>query len=534
MTRFNRILTLLAVVLMAASAVAQNPRVTTKNGVLEGKYEQGLCIFLGVPFAQPPVGDLRWVAPQPVKAWQGVREAKEYGPNPMQEPVFGDMAFGTKKMSEDCLYLNIWSPAKSASDNLPVFIYFNGGGFMAGSGSEPRYAGDALAHEGIIAITANYRMDIFGCYANKELSKETSYKGSGNYGYMDQAAAIQWVKDNIAAFGGDPNRITIEGESAGSYSTSALCASPMSRNNIARGMGSSGSWLDSKDTQSLKEAEKEGAEVMKKLGCKSIKEMRAMPAEELLKKAHVSGMPKLVVDGKFMPEPIYDIYAKGEQAQVPMFIGGNNLEFPVMWRLAGKRGTVAMAREWAAQKYGEENADKVLKAFRIYTDDDVNGEPGNKLASVLFIDYGTWKWLEMESKTDKQPVYRYLFCHPRPEQRVAKEAMLAGGTKDAEKKAPLLPGAVHSADIEYQMGTLATNRIYDWTPCCTTTSTLFLKYTANFVKTGNPNGLGLPEWKPCNGDVSGNVLYIDVNPVLKKAEWDDAYRVVDQVVRSGK
>ena len=209
------------------TAAAQTaPQVQTVNGILEGIDCSGVKVFKGVPFAAPPVGNLRWKAPQPVEKWEGVRQAKDFGPNPMQENLFGDMMFGTKEMSEDCLYLNIWTPSKTWNEKLPVFIYFNGGGLMAGSGSEPRYAGMTLARNGIIAITANYREGIFGFFAHPELSKESEYKGSGNYGFLDQVAAIQWVKDNISAFGGDPSRITIMGESAGSISVSALMFLP--------------------------------------------------------------------------------------------------------------------------------------------------------------------------------------------------------------------------------------------------------------------------------------------------------------------
>ena len=258
---------MIASILFAGEMFAQNaPLVNTNYGTLEGINQSGIKIFKGVPFAAAPVGNLRWKAPQPVQKWDGVRKADTFGPNPMQEKLFGDMDFGTDKMSEDCLYLNIWTPAKTMNEKLPVFIYFNGGGLMAGSGSEPRYAGLSLARKGIVAITANYREGVFGFFAHPGLSKETSYKGSGNYGFMDQAAAIKWVKDNIAAFGGDPDRITIMGESAGSMSVSALMASPLSRNLIHQAMGSSGSVLSlNKNVAPLAEAEKAGAELAKKI-----------------------------------------------------------------------------------------------------------------------------------------------------------------------------------------------------------------------------------------------------------------------------
>ena len=220
-----------------------NVKVKVEEGILVGTDASGIKIFKGIPFAAPPIGDLRWREPQPITVWKGERQAMDFGPNPMQEAIFGDMNFGTKSMSEDCLYLNVWTPAKTMKERLPVLIYFNGGGLMAGSGSEPRYAGEKMARMGIVAVTANYREGIFGFFSLPELSKENQWHGSGNYGLMDQAAAIRWVKRNIAAFGGDPNRITIAGESAGSISVSALMASPMSKKLFAQAIGSSGSIL---------------------------------------------------------------------------------------------------------------------------------------------------------------------------------------------------------------------------------------------------------------------------------------------------
>ena len=215
-------------------------QVKTNEGILEGFERDGVKFFLGVPFAQAPVGDLRWKAPQPMTPWEGIREAKAFGNDPMQPTIYDDMVFRGPEKSEDCLYLNIWTPAKDKKDGLPVLIYFNGGGLMAGSGSEPRYDGAAIAKEGVIGVTANYREGIFGFLAHPELSAETSYKGSGNYGFLDQVAAIKWVKDNIASFGGDPSRINIVGESAGSFSVSLLMTSPLSKGDIAGAMLSSG------------------------------------------------------------------------------------------------------------------------------------------------------------------------------------------------------------------------------------------------------------------------------------------------------
>lgn len=523
----------LAVITMAAGA--QGPQAKTSCGVLEGTYESGIKVFRGVPFAQPPVGELRWKAPQPVKSWTGVRAAKHFGPNPMQQNLFGDMNFGTPENSEDCLYLNIWTPSKTMDERLPVLIYFNGGGLVAGSGSEPRYAGESMARRGIISITANYREGIFGFFAHPELSKETSYKGSGNYGFLDQVAAIRWVKDNIAAFGGDPERITIVGESAGSASVSALMASPLCQGLFAQAMGSSASVVAYDKVPTLKEAEEAGKAVMKAVGCASIAEMRAMPAAELLEKAGAASMQKMYnIDGYFFTEQPVDTYNNGRQAHVPLLVGWNSAEMPIAAVLGERPMTVASVREAVKSVFGDDT-DKVLEAYGLTTDEAVAGQPGWRLGSDMFVAFGTWKWADMHARTGQQPVYRYLYYHPRPAMRVSgKVAGLAGGVIDAKENAtpqPAATGAVHSADIEYAMGTLPTNRVYDWQAADFTVSTIFQNYYLNFIKTGNPNGLGQPEWQPVNGHDVPPVLQIGTDTYLKAdAQLENAYRTADKAV----
>lgn len=523
----------LATLLLSMSMMAQT-QVKTAEGILEGKDLSGITIFKGVPFAAPPVGNLRWKAPQPVQKWEGVRKATEYGPNPMQEALFGDMNFGTKVNSEDCLYLNIWTPAKTMKEHLPVLIYFNGGGLMAGSGSEPRYAGDAMARKGIISITANYREGIFGFFAHPQLSKETSYKGSGNYGFMDQVAAIQWVKDNIEAFGGDPNRITIVGESAGSMSVSALMASPLCQGLFAQAMGSSGSVMGFNKVLTLKEAEQKGVELAKQIGKKNIKDLRALPAEELMKLAAVKAIPTYNIDGYFLTEQPTETYAKGNQTKVPLLIGGNNQEMSPWALLAGKQPTVENLKAGAKAMFGD-NVDEAFRLYGINSDKDVLEQPGINLASDLFLDYSTWKWGNMHKLTSGQPVYRYRYCHPRPAMAIkGKVAGLAGGVVDAKEGQPQMPqdkGAVHSADIEYAMGTLPTNRVYDWQPEDYMVSDIFSQYYVNFVKTGNPNGLGLVEWPSTNGKAVAPVLQIDVNTTVKADEqMEKRYDFIDKIV----
>ena len=543
----------LAFLLPMMGTMAQT-QVKTAEGILEGKDLSGIKVFKGVPFAAPPVGNLRWKAPQPAKHWDDVREAKEYGPNPMQEPLFGDMNFGTKVNSEDCLYLNIWTPAKTMKEHLPVLIYFNGGGLMAGSGSEARYAGDAMARKGIISITANYREGIFGFFAHPQLSKETTYKGSGNYGFMDQVAAIKWVKDNIEAFGGDPNRITIVGESAGSMSVSALMASPLCQGLFAQAMGSSGSVMGFKKVLTLKEAEQKGVEIAQKIAAQMVGKtdktkgkaskmkapkadidmLRNLPAEELLKLASVKSLPAYNIDGYFFVEQPEETFAKGNQTKVPLLVGGNNQEMTPLAVLMGKQPTVENLKAGAKATFGEENIDELFRLYGITTDKDVLEQPGVNLASDIFLDYSTWKWGNMHKLTSGQPVYRYRYCHPRPAMAIkGKVAALAGGVIDAkegEAPAPQDKGAVHSADIEYAMGTLPTNRIYNWQPADYMISDIFSQYYINFVKTGNPNGLGLPEWPSTNGKAIAPVLQIDENTVVKTdAQMEKRYEFIDQL-----
>lgn len=543
----------LAFLLPMMGTMAQT-QVKTAEGILEGKDLSGIKVFKGVPFAAPPVGNLRWKAPQPAKHWDGVHEAKEYGPNPMQEPLFGDMNFGTKVNSEDCLYLNIWTPAKTMKEHLPVLIYFNGGGLMAGSGSEARYAGDAMARKGIISITANYREGIFGFFAHPQLSKETTYKGSGNYGFMDQVAAIKWVKDNIEAFGGDPNRITIVGESAGSMSVSALMASPLCQGLFAQAMGSSGSVMGFKKVLTLKEAEQKGVEMAqnivaqmvgktdktkgkaskKKAPKADIDMLRNLPAEELLKLASVKSLPVYNIDRYFFVEQPEETFAKGNQTKVPLLVGGNNQEMTPWAVLMGKQPTVENLKAGAKATFGEENIDELFRLYGITTDKDVLEQPGVNLASDIFLDYSTWKWGNMHKLTSGQPVYRYRYCHPRPAMAIkGKVAALAGGVIDAkegEAPAPQDKGAVHSADIEYAMGTLPTNRVYNWQPADYMISDIFSQYYINFVKTGNPNGLGLPEWPSTNGKAIAPVLQIDENTVVKTdAQMEKRYEFIDQL-----
>lgn len=518
-------------------------QVQTKYGILEGFEEGGVKKFLGVPFAQAPVGDLRWKAPQPLQPWEGIRQAKAFGDDPMQPNIFGDMQFRGSGRSEDCLYLNIWTTAATTADALPVLIYFNGGGLMAGSGSEPRYDGSSIAKEGVIGVTANYREGVFGFFAHPELTAASDYKGSGNYGFLDQVAAIQWVKDNIGAFGGDPARITIVGESAGSFSVSLLMCSPLSKGLIAGAMLSSGAEVLPYGPTAQADADAAGAALLTNAGIASLADAMAMNADSLQKLLPPRGMASVVLDGYFMTESADAVFEKGQQAQVPLLAGWNSLEGTPQQSLRGQAPTVENYKNAMKPQFGD-MTDEIFNAYGILTDEDVMSQKGFDLASDLFTGFPTWKVCDYHAKTSTQPVYRYHYMHPRPQVSAKMGDMtggLAGGVREKtaeEKKAQqpdIAPGAVHSADIEYAMGTLDTNEYYDWQEEDYAISKLFLTYYANFCKTGNPNGEGLPQWTAITKDNLDNapVMKIDVeSKEIASPEKENAYRTLEKFYRS--
>ena len=370
MTKTNAF-AMLAITCMALFSACSNQKegeevtlqVKTQNGILKGFEEDGVKKFLGVPFAQAPVGELRWKAPQPVQPWEGVREAMWFGDDPMQLDVFGDMAFRGPKRSEDCLYLNIWTTAKTTTDALPVLIYFNGGGLMAGSGSEPRYDGGAIAKEGVIGVTANYREGVFGFFAHPELTVASDYKGSGNFGFLDQVAAIKWVKENIQAFGGDPAKITIVGESAGSFSVSLLMCSPLSKDLIAGAMLSSGAEVLPYKAASQADADAAGVDLLKQAGIASLTDAMALNADSLQKLLPPKGMASVVIDGYFMKESADDVFEKGDQAQVPLLAGWNSLEGHPAQALAGQAPTLKNYKNAMKATFGDMTDEILVNPF---------------------------------------------------------------------------------------------------------------------------------------------------------------------------
>jgi para-nitrobenzyl esterase len=512
--------------------------VTTANGKVLGAIDEatGVYSFKGIPFAAPPVGTLRWQAPQPVQPWSGVREAVRFGPQAMQLPVFGDMNFRSAGTSEDCLYLNVWTPDPSTGARLPVLVYFYGGGFLAGDGSEPRYDGAQMARRGIVALTVNYRLNVFGFFAHPELRAESAQQPSGNYGYLDQNAALVWVRDNIAAFGGDPGRVTIVGESAGSISVSAQMVSPLSKGLIAGAIGSSGSLLGSLPPIPLAEAERAGLAFAEKVGAQSIADLRAIPAEKLLEATQGMAPQEFpsAIDGFFFPKSPFKIFAAGEQAHVPLMVGWNSEEMNYRALLGEREPTPENYAAVVRALYGDQ-AEKALRLYPGETPEQVE-RSATELAGDRFIVYSTWKWADEHRQTGGCPVFRYLYAHPRPPmvpEMGDAVAGLAGGIvrdPDAAAQAMVMPpakGAVHSADIEYAMGNLATNHVYAWTAEDEQVSELMQAYYANFARTGDPNGPGLPAWPRANEGAEMQVMVWDVHPHVMVDRNRERYTFLD-------
>ena len=523
---------MLLLTILVGSAFAQD-RVKTANGIVEGSSEQnsGIRTFKGVPFASPPVDDLRWQPPQPVKNWKGVRNATQFGPRCMQRPIFGDMGFRSNGMSEDCLYLNVWTPAKSKKERLPVLVYFYGGGFVAGDGSEARYEGESMARKGIVALTVNYRLGVFGFLAHPELTKESTRHASGNYGLLDQNAALRWVQQNIAAFGGDPKKVTIAGESAGSFSVSAQMASPLSKDLIAGAIGESGSIIGAFSPLPLADAEQNGIKFATSVGATSLATLRAMPAQQLLDATAKQGIPSAAtVDGYLLPKTPVEIYAAGEQAHVPLLAGSNNEEIGHSGVLGREAPSVENYRKALQFLYGDK-ADAVFTLYPASTEAEVM-DAARDLASDRFISYSTWKWLDLATKTGGKRTYYYNYARSRPAMRAEmgnSTAGLAGGVvKGPPAAANPLPrprGAVHSAEIEYAMGNLDSNKVYAWTTDDYKVSRIMQEYFANFVKTGDPNGPGLPAWPTFD---TGQRMTIDVDTRAEPEKVRTRYQFLDQ------
>jgi len=386
-----------------------------------------------------------------------------------------------------------------------------------------------MAKKGIVAVTVNYRLNIFGFLALPELSAEASYKASGNYGLLDQAAALNWVSKNITAFGGDPNKVTIAGESAGSIAVSSLMASPLSKGFIAGAIGESGAAINpTMAPVPLAEAEKQGLEFAAKAGNYTLKQLRAMSTREIFELYNESkrfGFPT-VIDGYFFPKSIPEIFKAHEQAQIPVLVGWNSAEIPGMAFMYGKPYTEENFVNRVKETYPND-FEEVLRIYSHSSEKEVELS-ATALASDRFIAYSTWKWFDLQRKNSRQPVYRYLFSKLRPplvDQSLA--SGLAGGTVKKENNQPKMPepiGAPHACEIEYCMGNLGLIKEYAWTAEDYKVSETMLSYFANFIKTGNPNDSGLPEWpSAASNDPNPPVMILNVESKAEKAEKDDRY-----------
>lgn len=529
MRPFLRTLCSLLAIGLAGQAFAAD-RVKIDSGTLESTTPpaHGVRSFKGIPFAAPPVGDLRWREPQPVKKWAGVRQAGEFGPRCMQRTnPAADYWFRGNGMSEDCLYLNVWTPAKSGRERLPVLVYIFGGGFQNGDGSEPRYDGGNMAAKGMVAVTVNYRLNIFGFFSHPELTGESPHHASGNYGLLDQAAALQWVQKNIAAFGGDPKRVTIAGESAGSISVSALMASPVSKALIHGAIGESGALISTLPPRSLAETEKDGRQFAAAAGADSLKALRALTAEQIQEAAAKGpGMrfrPNL--DGYFLPKLLKDIFAAGEQAKVPLLAGSNTEEQGARAVLGANAPTPESFAGAVRKLYGA-HADEVLKAYAASTPEEVL-QAATDLASARFIGHGTWKWTELQMQTGGRPVYRYMYARPRPKYTPLDGPAQPAAPAAAARPGPAIPrGAAHSAEIQYAMGNLPLDKRYAWEPGDFKVSETLQGYFVNFIKTGNPNGAGLPEW-PAYSSPGYQRMRIDVTSRVEAEPGRARYLALD-------
>ncbi len=486
---------------------------TTTNGAVQGTVEvSGIRSFKGIPYATPPVGPLRFKAPQPALDWTGVRQTKAFGPRAMQLPIYSDMKFRSDGVSEDCLYLNVWTPATTMGAKLPVLVYFYGGGFVSGDGSEYRYDGESMAKRGIVAVTVNYRLGIFGFMAHPELTKESEHHFSGNYGLLDQHMALEWVQQNIAAFGGDPGKVTIAGESAGSISVSAQMASPLSKGLFTGVIGESGALVGNHQPVALATAEQTGTAIAADLGYKSIADLRAMPAADLMEAVKRAHFP-IVIDGYFLPESPEDIFSKGEQMKVPLLAGWNSAESNYGAILGHDAPTVDNYEASVRKMYGDK-ADDVLLQYKATTTAEVQ-QAATDLATDRFIAFCTWKWIDMATATGGMPVFRYLYGHPRP--------------PAVDGPAPVQPviGAAHSWEIEYALGNLHTNTVYAWTADDDKVSATMQSYFSNFIKTGNPNGKGVPEWSPMKQGIS-EIMVIDVHTHAEAEKHQQRYRWMEE------
>lgn len=500
-------------VLSAEAAIPDT--IKTAYGPVKGSQSSDgqIEMFKGIPYGAAPIGQLRWKPPQPPAVWSAPRLSTSFGPRCMQGRIYSDMVFRDSGPSEDCLNLNVWTPAKTTGAKLPVMVWIFGGGFAAGSASEPRQDGEALAHKGVVVVSMNYRLGIFGFLVHRELAEESPQHATGNYGLMDQLAALHWVHDNIAAFGGDPSNITIFGESAGSFSVSAQVASPLAKGLVTRAIGESGAMFGRGLLRGpwSKADEEDRKFAREHLGTDSLAALREKPAKEILEaalKERNNVRFSTVVDGYFLPEAAADIYESGKQAHVPLLAGWNADEQGPQSIFGKAQPTADAYKAWVEQRYGD-RAEKILEAYPAGSDEQAIKSAG-MLASDQFIAYGTWKWIEIHAATSGEPVYRYRFEDAPP--------MKEGPSH----------GAYHSAEIEFVFQALPSKDL-PWRPEDKKLSDLMSTYWTNFAKTGDPNSPGLPQWPTYRSTTAFQVMHLNADPKAAPAEDRARYDKLDKV-----
>ena len=497
-TKLTLLILPLATLLSGSIQAAISDPVRLDSGSVSGvsTADSSVRMFKGIPYAAPPLGDLRWRAPQPAPHWDGVRKAEQFGPNCTaggggrggrgKGPGGGDKGPAPAKAaptgpapSEDCLYVNVWSPAKSAGDRLPVMVWTYGGGFTGGSGAEARYDGEALARKGIVVVTYNYRLGMFGFFAHPELTKESGHNASGNYGMMDMAAVLRWVQKNIAAFGGDPRKVTIAGESAGAIAVAAMVGSPEGKGLFHRAIAQSGAWMGLNITKmrTLEQAEEAGK---RSAGAHSIAELRGMSTQELGQ--NLTGVQAgIIVDGYLVPEDQSITFGKGKQNDVDILVGSNQDEGTFF---AAGNTTAEASKNRARQTYAD-LADDFLKLYPAGT--DAESSASGLLRSRDETAWHMRTWAQLQAKRGKK-AYLYYFTHVPP----------GSGAR----------GASHTAELPYMFNNPPANGspVSAWTDADHKLADMMSSYWANFIATGDPNGKGLPVWQSYSFKTDGHAM----------------------------
>ena len=495
--------------LVASPAQSQIREAAVTGGRVSGVVTNGIAAFKGIPFAAPPVGDLRWKAPQPVKAWTGVKAATSFAASCLQDTTFVKLFGAPELISEDCLYLNVWTPAKSANERLPVMVWIYGGAFIGGMTSIPAYDGAPLAEKGVVLVSVSYRVGAFGFLAHPELTKERGAstalgtgKGSGNYGLQDQIAGLRWVKENVAKFGGDPSKVTIFGESAGGISVSMLAASPAAKGLFHRGISESGGNFGPARTAneggatvpSLAAAEAAGQAFLARLGVTDIKAAREIPAAKIQAVPGGGGFWP-VFDGDVLPGDQYELYQARRFNDTPILVGTNSDEGITF--VPGATQPAAFERSIRAG-YGAK-ADTILAAYPHATAEESTQSARNIFRDATFA-WHTWAWALLHSKHGRSKAYVYYFDH----------------------RTPLSPrGAGHAAEIPYVFRTLGrftgpAALVGAPRPEDHAMSDLISSYWVNFAKTGDPNGPGVPPW-PAFTESSQTVMHFDAKSSARPA-----------------